>query len=138
MSHRPVRNAGIADGSIRAYENSVAFLADNADWADFNVMTANLNLWPSVSVLIVNPRLSARRCRRTSGKPWSMRPPRRLRVPSRRSATRTRARCGCRAGARFAVAKPRDLVAIEKALQPVVDALRRDPSWPATSTPWTR
>lgn len=50
----PERNAGIADGSIRAYENTLAFLSDTTD-RRANVMTANVNLWPGVGVLIAHP-----------------------------------------------------------------------------------
>ncbi|WP_157674350.1 TRAP transporter substrate-binding protein DctP [Agrococcus carbonis] len=47
------RNARIADGSIRAYENSLAFLARNADWRA-RTMTVDLGLWPSTAVLIAD------------------------------------------------------------------------------------
>ena len=122
----PARNEGIANGSIRAYENTVGFLADNADWKA-NVMTANLNLWPSVSVLVANPKSLA-----------ALPPEVRKAVVDAAATTSERAfeaigdedarvAEACRAGARFAMAEACDLMAIEKALQPVVDGMRRDP-----------
>lgn len=50
----PERNAGIEDGSIRGYENTLAYLAETAD-RRANIMTVNVALWPSVGVLIANP-----------------------------------------------------------------------------------
>jgi TRAP-type C4-dicarboxylate transport system substrate-binding protein len=50
----PDRNAGIANGTIRAYENSLAYLATALE-RRARIMTGNLNLWPSMGVLIANP-----------------------------------------------------------------------------------
>jgi len=48
------RNAGIANGTIRAYENTLAYLATTVERRT-RIMTGNLNLWPSIGVLIANP-----------------------------------------------------------------------------------
>jgi TRAP-type C4-dicarboxylate transport system substrate-binding protein len=50
----PERNAGIEDGSIRGYENTIAYLTGAAE-RRANILTANINLWPSIGVLIANP-----------------------------------------------------------------------------------
>ncbi|MDQ7991567.1 MAG: TRAP transporter substrate-binding protein DctP, partial [Propionicimonas sp.] len=50
----PERNAGLEDGSIRGYENTLDYFTHALE-RRANTMTANLNLWPSVGVLIANP-----------------------------------------------------------------------------------
>jgi TRAP-type C4-dicarboxylate transport system substrate-binding protein len=123
----PVRNERIADGSIRAYENTVAFLADNADWPT-NVMTANVNLWPSVSVLVANPRMlaslpaGAREALKAAAATTSARA---LELAADEDAV---VETACTAGARFALAEPTDLATLEDAVQPVIARLREDPT----------
>ncbi|WP_225753227.1 TRAP transporter substrate-binding protein [Actinotalea sp. Marseille-Q4924] len=48
------RNAGIEDGTIHAFDNTLLFMADKTDWAT-RAMSLNVGLWPSVSVLVANP-----------------------------------------------------------------------------------
>jgi TRAP-type C4-dicarboxylate transport system substrate-binding protein len=120
------RNQRIADGSIGAFENTLAFPAANADWRT-NTMTVKLNLWPSVSVLVANPaRLAALTKDQLSA------------LTSAAEATASRAldlladegqlaASACRAGATLAVADAADLAEIEAALEPIRRELRRDP-----------
>jgi TRAP-type C4-dicarboxylate transport system substrate-binding protein len=52
------RNTAIEAGEIRAYENTLAFFANAIDWRTDH-LTTNVNLWPSMSVLIADPETLA-------------------------------------------------------------------------------
>lgn len=54
----PERDRGLENGSIRGYENTVSYLSNATD-RRANIMTSNVNLWPGVGVLIVNPDVLA-------------------------------------------------------------------------------
>jgi hypothetical protein len=58
ISIRPTSASDRADGhrqrTIRAYENTLAYLATALE-RRARIMTGNLNLWPSIGVLIANP-----------------------------------------------------------------------------------
>lgn len=120
------RNAGIEDGSIRAYENSLVFLVDTTGW-NTRAMSLNVNLWPSVSVLIANPDTVA-----------GLDDPQLevlTEVVQAVSATafdrladeQQLVDQACAGGATFGVASSAALGEIEAALRPVHDQLRADP-----------
>lgn len=123
----PERNAGIESGSIRAYENSLVFLADKGDWRT-NLMTLDVNLWPSVSVLLANPTMlealpEDRRASLVAAATATARS-----TPAALPDEDRLVEQACRGGARFALAGPAELAEIRQALRPVLDDLRRDPA----------
>lgn len=122
----PERNAQIEAGAIRAYENTLAFLDHTIEWPTKH-HTTNLNLWPSVSVLIANTTTLD-----------SLTRPQQLAILDAAAETAevavdllpdetVLASRVCAAGARLAVATPDSLAEIEAAFAPVHDELRTDP-----------
>jgi len=122
----PERNADIEAGSIRGYENTLAFLAHTVDWPT-KYHTTNINFWPAASVLIANPTMLG-----------SLSDVQRAAVIAAAADTAdqadglladeaTLANEVCAAGARLAAAAPRDVAEIEQALAPVHAELRADP-----------
>ena len=120
------RNAGIEAGGITAYENSLAFLAHTIDWPT-KVQTVDINLWPSVSVLIADPTMLA-----------SLTETKRAALVDAANDTVDRAvellpdeaevaAQVCAADGRLATAGPAALAEIEQALAPVHAELRADP-----------
>lgn len=120
------RNAAIEAGEIRGYENTLAFLAHAIDWPT-TYLTANVNLWPSVSVLVADPRMLA-----------SLSETEQAAVVE--AATDTMARAVelipdetrlteevCAGGGRLATAPAEALAEIEQAVAPVHAELRTDP-----------
>ncbi len=123
----PERDTGIENGTILAYENTLAYLAEAAD-RRANIMTANVNLWPSAGVLIANPATLARLsdAQRTalldaaegaSARSLDVLPPAAELVAA-----------ACAQGARFAEASAANLAELNAALQPVYATLRTDAS----------
>lgn len=122
----PERNADIEAGVIRAYENTLAFLAHTVDWPT-KYHTTNINLWPAVSVLIANPNMlaalsDAERAALVAAAADTADRATELLVDEAALADEV-----CAAGARLAAADPRDLAEIEQALAPVHAELRTDP-----------
>ncbi len=120
----PDRNAGIEDGSIRAYENALPYLAETAD-RRANIMTANVNLWPAVAVIIANPDTLDRIGASGTG----------LEAAAEQVAEsaldlfgddREVARRACEAGAGFAVATTADLAELYAAVASVIDEMAQD------------
>lgn len=122
----PDRNAGIADGTIRAYENTLAYLSDTTD-RRANVMTANINLWPAVGVLVANPASLA-----------SLSDDQRAAIETAASSAAGNwldvmededelAGSVCASGGRLALAEPDALGEFEAALRPVHRQLASDP-----------
>ncbi len=120
------RNAAIEDGSILAFENSLLFMTDKTDWAT-RAMSLNVDLWPSVSVLIANAEaLSSlsddqraallEAVDATSSSAFQ-------RLPDERELIEQ----ACANGFTFGLAKPGELTQIEAALAPVHEQLRTEP-----------
>lgn len=120
----PDRNAGIEEGSIRAYENALPFLVDTAD-RRANIMTANVNLWPAVGVIIANPdtlnRIGAGRAGLEAAADEVAEDALDLFEDDRELARRA-----CLAGAGFAVATPADLAELYAAVTPVIEQMTQD------------
>lgn len=121
------RNAAIEDGSIRGYETTIGFLEANADWRT-NRMTLNLNLWPSIGVLVANPdalaALSEDARTDLMHAAHSIADQSLDLVPD----GQVQLEAACRAGATFALAADTDLAAINAAFDPVFEELRSDPT----------
>lgn len=120
------RNAGIEDGSILAFENTLLFMADKTEWAT-RAMSLNVDLWPSVSVLIANAdslgSLSddqraalLEAVDATSSSAFQ-------RLPDEQELVEQ----ACANGFTFGLANPGELAEIEAALEPVHERLRTDP-----------
>lgn len=122
------RNADIEAGTLTAYENSLAFLHHTIDenWPT-KTHTASLNLWPSVSVLLM------------STSTWeSLSDSQRTALQDAATDTAQASfdllpdeaelvQRVCASGARLATATPEALAEIENALAPVHAELRSDP-----------
>ena len=120
------RNAAIETGEIRGYENTLAFLANNLEWPT-NTLTTNVNLWPSVSVLIAAPQTlasleeSQRAALVEAATDMADRAIEQL--PDETQLTEE----VCAGGGRLASAPPEALAEIEQAVAPVHAQLRSDP-----------
>jgi TRAP-type C4-dicarboxylate transport system substrate-binding protein len=122
----PVRDEGIEDGSIRAYENTLTYLSGAAD-RRARIMTVNVNLWPSIGVLIANPgvmdRLSTdqadvlRAAASDAAELWFT-----AIGPEADLAAQV-----CAAGGRLAVASEADLQGLRDAVAPVFAAIAGNP-----------
>jgi TRAP-type C4-dicarboxylate transport system substrate-binding protein len=123
----PERNEGIADGSIRAYENTVAYLADTVE-RRARIMTTNIDLWPSISVLVMNPATFQRMPKSRQDAI--------LRAAEEVSAVS--AKLGqddpemiaqiCAGGGRFASARSTDVDSVRAAFGSVYERLHEDPA----------
>ena len=120
------RNADIEAGTLTAYENTLAFFDHAIDWRT-KVHTANLNLWPAVSVLLMSSstwealtdtqRTALQEAASDTAQASSSLLPDEAELAQR----------VCAAGARLATATPEGLAEIEAALAPVYAELRTDP-----------
>lgn len=120
------RNAGIEDGSIRAFENSLAFMADKSDWAT-RAMALNVGLWPSVSVLVASPDTLAALSREQRGTLLAVVAATASTAFERLPDEQDLVDRACGNGFTFGLARPAELAEIEDALAPVHARLRRDP-----------
>jgi TRAP-type C4-dicarboxylate transport system substrate-binding protein len=121
----PDRNAGIEDGSIRAYENTAAYLAD-APERRANIMTANINLWPSIGILVANPDTLAALTEDARAALEDAAFATSVRAIDVLDAEADRVQIACEAGARFAHAPADALAELRVAVEPVYAVLRAD------------
>lgn len=120
------RNPAIETGEIRGYENTLAFLANNLDWPT-KYQTVDINLWPSVSVLIAAPQTlaSLEESQRAAlvGAATDMADRAIELLPDETQLTAD----VCAGGGRLVTAPPDALAEIEQAVDPVHAELRTDP-----------
>jgi TRAP-type C4-dicarboxylate transport system substrate-binding protein len=123
----PGRDQALKDGKIQGFELNLPgyerlVLAHRAPY-----VTANVNLWPQMDVLIANPGRLAALTGQQRG--W-------LRQAAQDAAARSAAltdrdaqsiRNTCQSGARFANASQADLAALRQAFSPVYASLEHDP-----------
>lgn len=119
------RNTGIENGSIRAFENTIGFLAANTDWKT-NRMTLNMNLWPSISVLVVNPDVLAALPEHARAALTSAAGAVAAQSLDLLPDEQAEIEAACAAGATFALADASALEEMRAALEPVFDNLRSD------------
>jgi TRAP-type C4-dicarboxylate transport system substrate-binding protein len=122
----PLREQALRDGQVQGFELNLPsyerlVLAHHAPY-----VTANVNLWPQMDVLLANPGRLAALTQRQRG--W-------LRQSAQDAAGRSAAlsdrdprsvRYTCESGARFANASKADLASLRKAFAPVYASLERD------------
>jgi TRAP-type C4-dicarboxylate transport system substrate-binding protein len=118
---------GLQRGTIGGFEKNLLIYASNNNEPSARYVTANVNLWPETAVLLANPGTLGRLT--TEQTEW-------VRAAAADAAARSAALAdadqtfvteGCRRGARFAVASPADLAAMQAAVAPVIAGLEKDP-----------
>jgi TRAP-type C4-dicarboxylate transport system substrate-binding protein len=122
------REAALGKGTIQGFEFSTWLYVSNPKWPILApYVTANVNLWPQMDVLLANPaRLEAL----TGEQPgWLEQAARDAEARSARLADKDAQaiRAACGSGARFAEASAADLAALETGFAPVYAKLERDP-----------
>jgi TRAP-type C4-dicarboxylate transport system substrate-binding protein len=123
----PYREEAIADDAIQGFEFSLFFYR-NPMWVGLApYVTANVNLWPQMDVLIADPARLEELTNEQRG--W-------LQQAADAAASRSAAladtdaqsiKIVCDTGARFAEASEADLAALQEAFSPVYAALGQDP-----------
>jgi TRAP-type C4-dicarboxylate transport system substrate-binding protein len=121
------RGQALKDGKIQAYEMNLFAYQRNVMEHSAPYVSANVNLWPQMDVLLANPdRLAALT---TQQREW-------LRQAAHDAASGSPALANrdaqslkdlCRAGTRFANASQADLAALREASAPVYASLEQDP-----------
>ena len=124
---RRSRNAALSDGTIGGFELSLFLYERNVLMQPAPYVTANVNLWPQMDVLLANPgRLAALTVQQRE---W-------LEQAAQDAAGRSTAIAGrdaqslrnvCQSGARFADASQVELASLRKAFAPVYADLQQDP-----------
>jgi TRAP-type C4-dicarboxylate transport system substrate-binding protein len=122
------RQKGVEHGRIQGFEMNLWVYKSNLMWHLGPYMTANVNLWPQMDVLLANPaRLAALSAKRRR---W-------LEEAGRDAATHSAALAdkdaqafgdACVSGARFGEASAADRAALEAAFAPVYGNLEHDPT----------
>ena len=125
----PNREKAIDSGTIQGFEMGLFIYQRSLDMVPkAPYVTANVNLWPQMDVLLADPDLMESLTDEQRG--W-------LEQAADDAASRsasfadTEARAiedVCTTGARFAAASDRDLAALQQAFVPVYDTLRQDPT----------
>jgi TRAP-type C4-dicarboxylate transport system substrate-binding protein len=121
------RDQALMDGSLLAYENSLALMANNLD-TPARTMALNVNLWPAVGVIIANPDTLA-----------ALSPQQRDAVTAAAAATADRAfdalepesqlvAVVCAQKGSFGYATPEALAQMRAAVEPVYGSLRANPA----------
>ena len=123
-------NAGLDDGSIQGYARSLLTYELNGNEVRAPFVTANVNLWPNIIVLIANPASLARLTDDQRG--WLRQAAADAAAGSRNLVDREdqilSVVCGLGAHAAHAAnASDADLAALRKAFDPVYAGLERDP-----------
>src|SRR5215216_672030 len=124
---RRSRNQALLDGRLQGLEMDLFVYEHVALAQSAPYVTANLNLWPQMDVLLANPGRLGRLTGQQRG--W-------LQQAVQDAAGRSAAladrdaqslKNACRSGARFATASPADMAALRGAFAPVYASLERDP-----------
>jgi TRAP-type transport system periplasmic protein len=123
----PFRDRALKDGKLQGFELSLFGYQLNVMAQRAPYVTANVNLWPQMDVLLVNPGRLAALTQRQQG--W-------LQQAATDAAGRSVALADrdtqsltfmCQSGARFANASQADLAALRTAFAPVYASLEQDP-----------
>jgi TRAP-type transport system periplasmic protein len=123
---RRSRNEALKDGTLQGFEMNLLVYARNALANRAPYVTANVNLWPQMDVLLANPgRLGAlteqeRRWLRQSAQDAA------ARSASLADRDAQSVRSTCQAGARFATASLADLASLGTAFAPAYASLEQD------------
>jgi TRAP-type C4-dicarboxylate transport system substrate-binding protein len=121
------REEGIENGTIQGFEMNIWLYQANVLPHLAPYVTANVDLWPQMDVLLANPARLAALTAEQRG--W-------LEEAAREAAARSAALAdkdaqalgnACKSGARFAEASAADLAALEAAFVPVYASLEQDP-----------
>jgi TRAP-type C4-dicarboxylate transport system substrate-binding protein len=124
---RRSRNEALKDGTLQGFEMNLLLYARNALANRAPYVTANVNLWPQMDVLLANPGRLGALTEQERG--W-------LRQSAQDAAARSTSladrdaesvRSTCQAGARFAAASLADLASLGTAFAPAYASLERDP-----------
>jgi TRAP-type C4-dicarboxylate transport system substrate-binding protein len=122
----PVFDQGLQDGQIQGFDKNLLVLQINGvhRWAPY--VTANVNLWPQMDVLLANPARLASLTEKERG--W-------FHQAANEAASRSTGLIDhdgqivadvCQSGARFANASEADLAALRQAFVPVYASLQQD------------
>ncbi len=123
----PSRDQGLKDGKLQGFEMNLPGYERNVLAHRAPYVTANVNLWPQMDVLLANPGRLAGLTEQQRG--W-------LQQAAQDTAGRSAALADrdaqslnntCQSGARFANASKADLAALRTALAPVYASLEQDP-----------
>lgn len=125
---RPELEGALHEGTIQGFELNLSNYSRDPQWPLLApYVTANVNLWPQMDVLLANPARLAALSAEQRG--W-------LQEAARDAAARSTALAdtdarsmngSCGTGARFADASQADVAALQAAFAPVYANLRRDP-----------
>jgi TRAP-type C4-dicarboxylate transport system substrate-binding protein len=120
-------NAGLDDGSIQGYARSLLTYELNGNEVGAPFVTANVNLWPNMIVLVANPASLARLTDEQRG--WLQQAAADAAAGSRNLVDREDqiVPAVCQAGAHLANASDADLAALRQAFGPVYSRLEQDP-----------
>ena len=124
---RRTRNKGLSTGKLQGLEMNLLVYEQSVPARSAPYVTANVNLWPQVDVLLANPDRVATLSQQQRG--W-------LEQAARDAAERSvglidhdgqSLQNACKAGARFANASKADLAALNEAFAAVYSSLEQDP-----------
>jgi TRAP-type C4-dicarboxylate transport system substrate-binding protein len=122
----PALDQGLQEGQIQGFEKNLLVLQINGveRWAPY--VTANVNLWPQMDVLMANPGRLAALTEKERG--WFHQAAREAAAHSTGLIDRDGQIVAdiCQAGARFANASEADLAALRQAFLPVYASLEQD------------
>jgi TRAP-type transport system periplasmic protein len=124
----PLRDHFLATGQLQGFEFSLPPYRDGSYWSQARYITANVDLWPQMDVLVASPQRLAKLTPQQRG--W-------LQEAAREAADRSAnliatSETGlvpilCSHGAQFAEAGQGDLLSLREAFAPVYSSLERDP-----------
>jgi TRAP-type C4-dicarboxylate transport system substrate-binding protein len=128
----PLRDQALKDGKLQGFEMSLLIYQMNTLHVFAPYVTANVNLWPQMDVLLANPGRLARLTGQQRG--WLQQAAADAAVGSTDRADRDAQSLTslCASGARFANASPADLAGLRKAFAPVYASLEQEPQTKAS------
>jgi hypothetical protein len=128
----PSRDQALKDGKLQGFEMSLLVYQLNTLHVFAPYVTANVNLWPQMDVLLANPGRLAALTEQQRG--WLQQAAADVALGSTDRADRDAQSLTslCASGARFANASPADLAGLRKAFAPVYASLEQDPQTKAS------
>lgn len=120
------RDQALLDGSLMAYENTLALLANNLD-TPARTMALNVNLWPGVGVIVANPATLAELSTEQQDALTTAAETTALRAFDAMEPESQLVAVVCAQDGTFAYATPAALAELRAAVAPVYDRLRADP-----------
>jgi TRAP-type transport system periplasmic protein len=124
---RRARNQALEEGKLHGFEMNLLLYERNVLAHSAPYVTANVNLWPQMDVLLANPDRLAALTGRQRGALQQAAQDTIGRSAALADHDAERVATVCRSGARLANASPADLASLRHAFAPVYASLERDP-----------